>query len=297
MDPPADGDLDQEDLEKLTVDQLFDRLKELVLSGSGSKAELVARLQDYAVALRFAEAHRKLYPARLAHIMVTTFDAVKKDDTVKLAKVLQCVRWDVWSRWRNARGVDILELSQERGSQGAGSLIMEAWRNAAWASVRGWASVHALVAAGRAFPRHCASLDEEEEPRREPPAYLVDDSAVKSGARGVAYRRSKDIEDRCEDRACAEYDSIVFGVEESGGWVRVGDRFLPLQVKGSTVLKLLEPQEVARLREERKDAAFGPLSELIVLLPADLLGLVLQYAQQGGRDMTRPRRLRRRELA
>jgi len=72
-------------------------------------------------------------------------------------------------------------------------------------------------------------------------AFLVDNSELKATPKGVGYRRSKDILDK-EPGRTALWGTVIYGVA-SDGWVSVDDIFLPRQVRGATVLKLLEPQE------------------------------------------------------
>ncbi|CAJ1348195.1 unnamed protein product [Effrenium voratum] len=65
--------------------------------------------------------------------------------------------------------------------------------------------------------------------------YVVDNTELQADAPGVAFRFSCVLEDRDERRPVALWGSIVAG-EEAEGWVRVGDRFLPHEVNGKTVL-------------------------------------------------------------
>jgi hypothetical protein len=74
-------------------------------------------------------------------------------------------------------------------------------------------------------------------------AYLVDNSAVTgTSSLGLGYRNSTNVED-IDWGECAPWGSIVHGVDQKDGWVRVGNRFLPMQLYGITVLKFLESQE------------------------------------------------------
>jgi len=79
-------------------------------------------------------------------------------------------------------------------------------------------------------------------------AYLVDNSALNSGAKGIGYRMSKDFHDIDGERT-AHWNTVVHGVEAGGGWVLVDDRFLPLRVRGLAVLRRLEPREAVRLQQ------------------------------------------------
>lgn len=77
--------------------------------------------------------------------------------------------------------------------------------------------------------------------------YVVDNSHLESFAAGLAYRRSKDLEDR--DDWSAEWGSVIFGKNLGDGWVltkhpkKLIDVFLPLSLKGVTVLAKLPAVE------------------------------------------------------
>jgi hypothetical protein len=49
--------------------------------------------------------------------------AVAQDDIYMLEEVLNVVHKDVWEKWQNKAGKDLLTLSQERGSNSAYSLL------------------------------------------------------------------------------------------------------------------------------------------------------------------------------
>lgn len=65
--------------------------------------------------------------------------------------------------------------------------------------------------------------------------WLVDNMALNAGTGGLVLRRSKNLDDRCEDLA-AMWGKIVLGADEGDGWVRVADYFLPKAVGGKSVL-------------------------------------------------------------
>lgn len=64
--------------------------------------------------------------------------------------------------------------------------------------------------------------------------YLVDNSRLGAETRGLQFRLSKRPDDR--DGSAAVWGSTVEGREEGGGWLRVGDRYLPMEVDGVPVL-------------------------------------------------------------
>lgn len=78
--------------------------------------------------------------------------------------------------------------------------------------------------------------------------FLVDNSQLRSDTQGLGYRLSKRL-DHVEDKSTAMWDSTVEGIDESDGWVRVGQRFLPMQIRGVTVLTILTTEEAVVLRK------------------------------------------------
>jgi len=69
---------------------------------------------------------RKVTDQMLTELRTQAFRAVVKDDTASLSSVLEQLPVDMWSRWENKAGKDLLTLSQERGSSGAYSLLSKA---------------------------------------------------------------------------------------------------------------------------------------------------------------------------
>eukprot|EP00929_Paragymnodinium_shiwhaense_P084125 TRINITY_DN44969_c0_g1_i1.p1 TRINITY_DN44969_c0_g1~~TRINITY_DN44969_c0_g1_i1.p1 ORF type:complete len:369 (+),score=95.93 TRINITY_DN44969_c0_g1_i1:253-1359(+) len=72
--------------------------------------------------------------------------------------------------------------------------------------------------------------------------YLVDNSMLHSAREGLMYRRSKALDDKDGEEHFARYGSRVVGLDEGDGWLRVGERYLPFQVKGVPVLQAVAPQ-------------------------------------------------------
>lgn len=71
--------------------------------------------------------------------------------------------------------------------------------------------------------------------------FFVKRPATKKIAHGVAYRKSKNLEDRFDSNDVAFYDSFVCGRDEGDGWLRVGDLFLPINLaNGERVLVTFE---------------------------------------------------------
>jgi len=74
---------------------------------------------------------------------------------------------------------------------------------------------------------------------RERSEYLVDNSQLRTNMAGLAYRFSKRLEDTDPREVPAggpPFGSTVTGVDLGDGWLKVGDRFLPMEIHGSRVL-------------------------------------------------------------
>ncbi|CAJ1394682.1 unnamed protein product [Effrenium voratum] len=63
--------------------------------------------------------------------------------------------------------------------------------------------------------------------------FMVDNSELRSDARGIFYRKSMSLVDK--DRKIAEFKSVVRGMV-CGQWLQVGDLYLPMEVNGKRVL-------------------------------------------------------------
>lgn len=73
--------------------------------------------------------------------------------------------------------------------------------------------------------------------------YFVDNRELQSDCSGLAYRFSKQIDDIDPREGAAggpPFGSTVMGVDLGDGWLRVGDRFLPMEVGGARVLILAD---------------------------------------------------------
>mmetsp|Transcript_78579 Transcript_78579/g.199980 ORF Transcript_78579/g.199980 Transcript_78579/m.199980 type:complete len:504 (-) Transcript_78579:91-1602(-) len=65
--------------------------------------------------------------------------------------------------------------------------------------------------------------------------FVLDNSYVKSATKGLTYRISKDLTTK-DGSNIALWGSVVRGVDEGDGWVKIGDRYLPKEVQGLPVL-------------------------------------------------------------
>lgn len=66
-------------------------------------------------------------------------------------------------------------------------------------------------------------------------SFIADNSLLRAPTGGLTYRRSKNIADVLSGSG-AKWTSIVEGVDENDGWVRVGDKFLPTTLNDCRVL-------------------------------------------------------------
>ncbi|CAK0844649.1 unnamed protein product [Prorocentrum cordatum] len=87
--------------------------------------------------------------------------------------------------------------------------------------------------------------------------FLVDNSALGADAPGVAYRLSRNMQDKDAASPVVPWGAAVWGVDQGDGWIQVGKRFLPLEVQGAAVLV---PQRVAE-REGEDASGSAPAAE------------------------------------
>jgi hypothetical protein len=67
-------------------------------------------------------------------------------------------------------------------------------------------------------------------------SYLVDSSSFHGVTRGLAYRRSKQVGDRCLEIEGPMWGTTVTGADEGDGWLKVGDFYLPTELEGIPVV-------------------------------------------------------------
>jgi hypothetical protein len=70
--------------------------------------------------------------------------------------------------------------------------------------------------------------------------FVVDNTQLKSTTPGLTYCTSKSLDDEDEEPFEAQFGTCVSGIDEQDGWLRVGDRFLPVNSGGKTVLRKQE---------------------------------------------------------
>jgi len=68
--------------------------------------------------------------------------------------------------------------------------------------------------------------------------YLADNAQLQAETDGIVYRRSKQLDDRDTNATTAHphWGDLVAGADEGDGWLRVADRYLPMEVDGIKVL-------------------------------------------------------------
>jgi uncharacterized membrane protein YfcA len=84
--------------------------------------------------------------------------------------------------------------------------------------------------------------------------YVVDDTKIEAKSPGLAFRLSKSLDNR-DKGLYADWGSVVKGVDQGDGWLKVGSRYLPLAVNNHTVLRELtqdNPGPIVKEYENRR---------------------------------------------
>jgi len=134
---------------------------------------------------------------------------------------------------------------------------MVAFQDAAPEAAVVLAGCHALVSDGPGASKNAADGTEK------PGNYLLDNTVLRDGGRGMTYRATMSLEDTAKGdngaREIADWGSTVVGIlrnAEAEQWLEVADKFLPVRVDGKVVItakpiveKLVgDPVEVAGLK-------------------------------------------------
>jgi len=90
-----------------------------------------------------------------------------------------------------------------------------------------------VVAAEELIKSECCTPWGSERARRE---FLVDNTTLQAATIGLAYRRSKHLCDRDLAVPGPAWGVMVSGVDHGDGWLEVGEHFLPMVLKGCSVL-------------------------------------------------------------
>lgn len=98
-----------------------------------------------------------------------------------------------------------------------------------------------------AMPRLQQALEEAGTVSSENEPYSVCRPSASTTAPGIAYRKSKDFNDKVHGDRIAFYGSSVQGVDEGDGWVRIGNFYLPMQLP--TGERVLEPSRKAVMEQ------------------------------------------------
>ncbi|CAE7265122.1 unnamed protein product [Symbiodinium necroappetens] len=89
---------------------------------------------------------------------------------------------------------------------------------------------------GASVSMEVAQAQEEPAAPETQQAFLVDNRAFKADSDGVGYRASPDLEDKVVPARTALWGTVVHGVADDEGWLRVGAYYLPMALKGIRVL-------------------------------------------------------------
>jgi hypothetical protein len=125
--------------------------------------------------------------------------------------------------------------------------------------------------------------------------YLVDNSALQSDEKVLSYCFTKTLWDKVPADFGAPWGSTVNGVDEGDGWLRVGRRYLPMEIGGAPVLSRADYAEEADETEDActerpgalqpqatTAAAPGTLPDLIDVGRPDLIDLAESRVPQTG---------------
>eukprot|EP00929_Paragymnodinium_shiwhaense_P116139 TRINITY_DN8541_c0_g2_i2.p1 TRINITY_DN8541_c0_g2~~TRINITY_DN8541_c0_g2_i2.p1 ORF type:complete len:490 (-),score=74.10 TRINITY_DN8541_c0_g2_i2:368-1837(-) len=105
--------------------------------------------------------------------------------------------------------------------------------------------------------------------------FLVNDEILSTRTSALAYRLSKRLDDRDSHGTGAKWGSVVTGVDEGDGWLRVGDRFLPIELQGRYVLTPL-PEEVRSVGSVSSSKGVGATG-VLPRLPAEFVSALGKY--------------------
>jgi hypothetical protein len=68
-----------------------------------------------------------------------------------------------------------------------------------------------------------------------PQQFTVDNRLLQAKTVGLGFRFAKQAHN-LDKTSTAAWGSVISGVDEGDGWVRVGEKYLPMEVKGKQVL-------------------------------------------------------------
>merc|ERR1711879_892872 len=74
-------------------------------------------------------------------------------------------------------------------------------------------------------------------------SYLVDNSKLQSESKVLSYSFTKSLWDKVPEEYGAPWGCIVKGVEVGDGWLRVGHRYLPMELEGMPVLHRMDEDD------------------------------------------------------
>lgn len=114
--------------------------------------------------------------------------------------------------------------------------------------------------------------------------FLVDDGCLDESTDEqelLLWRRSTRLEDVAEDGV--PYGSTVIGID-GGGWLQVGDRYLPMRLGGAPVLTLLRRRDGPSASPEPQAAQAGGAREVPAAMPASVDAVLGASSAQGSGD-------------
>lgn len=85
--------------------------------------------------------------------------------------------------------------------------------------------------------------------------FLVDNAHLQLGLSGIAYRKSKRVDDHAWDVQGPAWGDEVEGVDQGDGWLRVGELYLPMVLEGMCVLTANPDSVVTESEDEEQPEA------------------------------------------
>lgn len=97
--------------------------------------------------------------------------------------------------------------------------------------------------------------------------FIVENN-INAPSPGLAYRRSKNLEDIVDPGFLATWGSRIYGLDEGDGWVKTMDGYLPRFILGFEVIKQ-QGQSEAGSRPERQNSRLDPSNDALQSPPAN----------------------------
>jgi len=78
---------------------------------------------------------------------------------------------------------------------------------------------------------------------------MIDNAELQHKGRALGFRHSKDLEDIHSERRGAAWGTVVHGVDEGDGWLKVEELYLPMTLNGVVVVKPVCSKDAAEVTQ------------------------------------------------